>query len=203
MERYTEVRWHGRAQQGVVTAAKLLAEAALREGKYVQAFPEFGPERMGAPVKAFNRLSDGPIRMHCQVKSPDVVVIADPTLIIGMGGVAGGTGRKSPLAEGVKDTTVFIVNTPKDAGRMREELGLKNGRGRVYTVDASKISLDKVGRHMPNTAMLGAMAKVTSMVELSSLIENFKENYSKKFSPKTIEGNVGAMERGFEEVKGE
>ncbi|MBI5560395.1 MAG: 2-oxoacid:acceptor oxidoreductase family protein [Deltaproteobacteria bacterium] len=197
MERYTEIRWHGRAQQGVVTAAKLLGEAALREGKYVQAFPDFGPERMGAPVRAFNRLSTEPIRLHCGVKNPDVVIIVDPTLIAG-GGVS-----QSPLLDGMKEDTVFIVNTPKGAAGMRGALGLKNGEGKVYTVDASRISLEKIGRHLPNTAMLGALAKVTNVVEMSALIENFKENYSKKFSPKVVEGNIGAMEKGSQDVKGE
>jgi pyruvate ferredoxin oxidoreductase gamma subunit len=152
MEAYTEIRWHGRAQQGVVTAAKVLGETALREGKFVQAFPEFGPERMGAPVKAFNRVSEEPIKLHCQVTSPRIVLIVDPT---------------------------------------------------VFTVDASVISMDTIGRHLPNTPMLGALSKATSIVELDSLVDNFRENYSKKFSPKVIEGNVEAMKRGFNEVKGE
>ena len=198
MAEYTEVRWHGRAQQGVVTAAKLLGEAALREGKYVQAFPEFGPERMGAPVRAYDRLSDEPIRLHCQVNNPNIVLIVDPTLI----GTLRADDSASGLTDGTSPDAVFIVNTTHSAGAMRRELGLGK-EAKVFTVDASKISMETIGRHMPNTPMLGALAKVTSIVKLDSLIDNFKENYSKKFSPRVIEGNVEAMKRGFEGVKGE
>lgn len=201
MEGYTEVRWHGRAQQGVVTAAKVLGETALREGKFVQAFPEFGPERMGAPVRAFNRVSVEPIKLHCQVTSPSIVLIADPTLI----GVtlAGGIETLGGVTDGAPEEAVFIVNTPKSPVEMRKELGIKSASTRVFTVDASQISMETVGRHMPNTPMLGALAKATSLVELESLVDNFRENYSKKFSSKVIEGNLDAMKRGFSEVKAE
>ncbi|MBI5885164.1 MAG: 2-oxoacid:acceptor oxidoreductase family protein [Deltaproteobacteria bacterium] len=192
MENYIEVRWHGRAQQGVVTAAKLLGESCLISGKYVQAFPEFGPERMGAPVRAYNRISSDPIRLHCQVTEPRYVLIADPTLI----GVVG-------VTDGTPADAVFIVNTAKPAAQMREELGLKGKGARVYTLDASKISLETIGRVMPNTPLLGALAKVTDIIPLDALIANFKENYAKKFSDKVIEGNVSAMKRAFEEVKGD
>jgi pyruvate ferredoxin oxidoreductase gamma subunit len=201
MEGYTEVRWHGRAQQGVVTAAKVLGETALREGKHVQAFPEFGPERMGAPVKAFNRVSDEPIKLHCQVTSPRIVLIVDPTLI-GMT-LAGGIETSVGVTDGAPEEAVFIVNTPKSPAEMRGELDIKSPATRVFTVDASHISMETIGRHMPNTPMLGALANVTSIVELESLVANFRENYSKKFSPKVIEGNVEAMKRGFNEVSAE
>jgi pyruvate ferredoxin oxidoreductase gamma subunit len=201
MEAYTEIRWHGRAQQGVVTAAKVLGETALREGKFVQAFPEFGPERMGAPVKAFNRVSEEPIKLHCQVTSPRIVLIVDPTLI-GMT-LAGGIETSGGVTDGAIEEAVFIVNTPKSPGEMRKELAIKSPRAKVFTVDASVISMDTIGRHLPNTPMLGALSKATSIVELDSLVDNFRENYSKKFSPKVIEGNVEAMKRGFNEVKGE
>lgn len=191
MENYIEVRWHGRAQQGVVTAAKVLGEACLRSGKYVQAFPEFGPERMGAPVRAYNRVSDEPIRLHCQVSDPGYVLIADPTLI--------GTVN---VTEGVPEDAVFIVNTQRSPEEMRKELGLAGRKAKVFTVDASNISLDTIGRLMPNTPLLGALAKATGFITLDALIENFKENYSKKFSSKVIEGNVEAMKRGFSETKG-
>lgn len=192
MEKYLEVRWHGRAQQGIVTAAKMLGEACLIAGKFVQAFPEFGPERMGAPVRAYNRVSDEPIRLHSQVTNPRYVLIADPTLI----GTVG-------VTDGAPEDAVFIVNTHRSPAEMRTELGL-NGKGaKVYTLDASKISLETIGRQMPNTPLLGALAKVTSIATLESLIDNFKEHYAKKFSAKVIEGNVAAMNRGFQEVKGE
>lgn len=191
MENYIEVRWHGRAQQGVVTAAKVLGEACLRSGKYVQAFPEFGPERMGAPVRAFNRISADPIRLHCAVTDPGYVLIADPTLI--------GTVN---VIEGAPEG-VFIVNTPKSPQEMKKELGLEGRKARVFTLDAVKISLETIGRVMPNTPMLGALAKATNFVTLEGLIENFKENYAKKFPPKVLEGNVAAMNRGYNEVRGE
>lgn len=189
---YFEVRWHGRAQQGIVTAAKMVGEACLRSGKYVQAFPEFGPERMGAPVRAYNRISDEPIRLHCQVTEPKYILIADPTLISTVN-----------VVEGVPEDAIFIINTPKSPKEMRSELKLNSKKAAVYTLDASKISIETIGRNMPNTPMLGALAKATNVITLDALIDNFKENYSKKFSPKVIDGNVAAMNRGFQEVKGE
>src|SRR3989337_711629 len=133
MTAYIEIRWHGRAQQGVVTAAKVLGEACLRLGKYVQAFPEFGPESMGAPVRAFNRISSEPIRLHCQVTEPKYVLIADSTLI----GTALSKGIESSgsVTEGATEDAVFIVNTPKSPDEMRSELGLKGKKAHVYTVD--------------------------------------------------------------------
>lgn len=187
-----EIRWHGRAQQGVVTAAKMLGETAMKAGKHVQAFPEFGPERMGAPVKSYNRISDGEIRVHCQVTEPKYVLIVDPTLI--------GT---VDVTKGTPDDAVFIVNTQKSAAEMRNILGLADGVAKVFTLDASHISLETIGRQMPNTPTLGALAKATGVVTLEHLTENFKDNYSKKFSEKVIEGNVDAMKRGYEEVVGE
>lgn len=192
MERYLEVRWHGRAQQGIVTAAKVLGEACLRAGKFVQAFPEFGPERMGAPVRAYNRVSDEPIRLHSQVQNPRYVLIADPTLI----NVAG-------VTDGAPDDAIFIVNTPKSASDMRKELGLSVKTAKVYTLDASKISMETIGRNMPNTPLLGALARATTIIPLDALLDNFKENYAKKFPAKVIEGNINAMNRGFNEVRGE
>ena len=189
---YIEIRWHGRAQQGIVTAAKMVGEACLRSGKYVQAFPEFGPERMGAPVKAYNRVSDEPIRLHCQVTDPKYILIADSTLIATVN-----------VTEGAPEDAVFIINTTKTPAEMRNELKLKNKKTLVYTLDASKISLEAIGRNMPNTPMLGALAKATGVITLDVLIDNFKENYSKKFSAKVVEGNIAAMTRGLQEVKGE
>ena len=192
MADYIEIRWHGRAQQGIVTAAKMVGEACLRSGKYVQAFPEFGPERMGAPVKAYNRVSDEPIRLHCQVTDPKYILIADSTLIATVN-----------VTEGAPEDAVFIINTTKTPAEMRNELKLKNKKTLVYTLDASKISLEAIGRNMPNTPMLGALAKATGVITLDVLIDNFKENYSKKFSAKVVEGNIAAMTRGLHEVKGE
>ena len=200
MESTRELRWHGRAQQGIVTAAKVLAETALHEGKYVQAFPEFGPERMGAPVKAFNRVSTESIKVHCQVTNPSIVMIADPTLI-GMI-LAGGMETSGDVTSGATEDAVFIVNSPKSPEEMRKELEIKSDKVKVYTVDASAISTEVIGRHLPNTPMLGALCKVTGIVKLASLTDGFKENYASKYSEKVIAGNVKAMERGFDEVRG-
>ncbi|MFQ5479987.1 MAG: 2-oxoacid:acceptor oxidoreductase family protein [Thermodesulfobacteriota bacterium] len=195
MGKHTEVRWHGRAQQGIVTAAKLLGESCMQAGAYVQAFPEFGPERMGAPVKAFNRVSETPIRRHCQVTNPGYVLIADPTLIAGVDSGCG-------LTEGADEDAVYVINTAKSPEEMRAELGLTGKPARVYTVDAAHISIECIGRMMPNTPLLGALARVTEVVPLESVIENFRKNYTKKFGDKVIEGNVKAMQRGHDEVKG-
>lgn len=192
MEKYIEVRWHGRAQQGVVTAAKILGEASLRSGKYVQAFPEFGPERMGAPVRAYNRISDDPIRLHCQVTEPQYILIADPTLISVVN-----------VTEGAPEDAVYVVNTPKSPVEMKDILGLKGKKAKVFTLDAVNISIETIGRVMPNTPLLGALAKATGCITMEALIDNFKENYSKKFSPAVVEGNVTAMQRGYSELKGE
>jgi pyruvate ferredoxin oxidoreductase gamma subunit len=192
MSEFKEVRWHGRAQQGVVTAAKVLAETAMVDGRHVQAFPEFGPERMGAPVRAYNRISKDPIRIHCSVTEPGFVLIADPTLI-----------EIVPVTEGTSKDAIFIVNTEKSPADIRTQLGLAEGIGHVFTLDAVHISMETIGRVMPNTPMLGAFAKATGLIELQVLVDGFKENYSKKYSSKIIEGNQQAMKRGFEEVKGE
>lgn len=189
MADYTEIRWHGRAQQGIVTAAKVLAEAALSSGKYVQAFPEFGPERMGAPVRAFNRISSEVIRLHGSVANPSIVLIVDPTLI--------GT---VDVTEGTPDNAIFIINTPKTPDEMRKNISV-NKSAKVFTIDAGKISIECIGRHIPNTPMLGALAKATAVVSVDAVIDDFKENYAKKYSPQVIEGNLKAIKEGFEQVK--
>ncbi|MFQ5441342.1 MAG: 2-oxoacid:acceptor oxidoreductase family protein [Thermodesulfobacteriota bacterium] len=192
MESFLEVRWHGRAQQGVVTAAKLLGESCLMAGNFVQAFPEFGPERMGAPVRAYNRVSASPIKLHCQVTNPGFILIADPTLIGGSAGVTTGALKGA----------LFIINTPKPPEEMRKELNLADKTAKVYTVDAATISLEAIGRFMPNTPLLGALARVSDIVDIEAVINNFKTNYAKKYGPKIIAGNVEAMKRGYDEVKG-
>jgi pyruvate ferredoxin oxidoreductase gamma subunit len=187
-----EVRWHGRAQQGVVTAAKVLGETALCTGKHVQAFPEFGPERMGAPVKAYNRISDDEIRIHSQVTNPGFVLIADPTLLAVV-----------DVTEGAPDDAVYIINTSKSPSEMRTALGKRADKARVFTVDASHISNECIGRNMPNTPLLAAFARATGIIKLDDLLDGFQENYSKKYSQNVIAGNLSAMKRGFDEVRGE
>ena len=187
MKTATEVRWHGRGGQGTVTAAKVFAETALSGGKHVQAFPEYGPERMGAPLRAYNRISSEPIRIHCQVTNPDVVVVVDPTLLQG-GNVTDGTNEKA----------IFVVNTPEDSRTIKKQLGLTAQK--VYTVNASKIALETIGRPMPNTPMLGAMAKVSGLITLDNLLADTKKGFSKKFSEKVVNANLQAIQQAFDEV---
>ena len=187
-----EIRWHGRGGQGAKTAALLLGEALLATGKYMQAFPEYGAERMGAPIQAFNRISDHPISLHCHVTEPDVVVVIDPTLL-----------EAADVTEGLGPAGKLLVNTTVTPTQVRAKLGLV-GR-QVYTVDASGIALATIKRNIPNTPMLGALAKVSGVIDLESLIEDSHKRLEKKFraKPEVIAGNLEAMRRGYEEVRGE
>lgn len=189
MEETFEIRWHGRGGQGTVTAAKVLADACLSGGRHVQAFPEYGPERAGAPLRAYNRISSREIRMHCPVLHPQVISIADATLLDGVN-----------VTEGALDNTMFIVNTSKDPEEIREKLKAKPSQ-KVFTVDASKIALDCIGRALPNAAMLGAICKATNLITLDALLEDVRKSFGKKFSQKIIDGNLEATKRGCEEVK--
>lgn len=190
MEEILEIRWHGRGGQGAVTASKLLAAAALEEGYYIQAFPEYGAERMGAPVQSFNRVSKEPIELHCQVKEPEVVLVLDSTLL-----------KSIDVCEGVKGGGIIIVNTSKTPDEVEELLKL-NGRSiKVYTVDATKISIETIGRAMPNTPMIGALVRVTGFLKLNSLLENIKKSLSKRFTKDVVEGNLNAIKRAYEEVR--
>ena len=185
-----EVRWHGRGGQGAVTASKLLATSALAEDKYIQAFPEYGPERMGAPIQAFTRISETPIKIHCHVANPSIVVVLDPTLL----GVV-------DVTEGLTEDGVLIVNTNESPAQIREELKLK-GR-KVYTVDASKIAQDTLGRPLPNTPLIGALIKATGLLSLENVLADIKDKFKGKFSSKIVEGNLEAIKRAYKEVKGE
>ncbi|MGI6575910.1 MAG: 2-oxoacid:acceptor oxidoreductase family protein [bacterium] len=194
MAKLVEVRWHGRGGQGAKTAALLLAEAASDAGgKYIQAFPEYGPERMGAPVQAFTRISDAPITMHCNVTNPGTVVILDPSLI----------GGSVDVTSGVGESGVYIVNTNATPEEMRAKLGIKAGK--VYTVDANQIALDTIGRAIPNTPMMGALIKVTGILPLETLLADTEKKLNKKFAgrPQIVEGNLQAIKRAYQEVKGE
>lgn len=184
-----EIRWHGRGGQGTVTAAKVLADACLSGGRYVQAFPEYGPERSGAPLRAYNRVSTKELRMHCPVLHPNVIAIADATLLDGVN-----------VTEGAKEDSIFIVNTSKEPSEIREKLKLLPSQ-KVYTVDATKIAIDCFGRALPNSPMLGAVCRVTSLVSLEALLEDVRKSFGKKFSQKIIDGNLEATKRGYEEVK--
>lgn len=184
-----EIRWHGRGGQGTVTAAKVLADACLSGGRHVQAFPEYGPERAGAPLRAYNRISSREIRMHCPVLHPRVISIVDPTLI-----------ESVNVTDGATEDAVFVVNTSKSPQEIREKLGA-GPKQRVFTVDATKIALDCFGRALPNSPMLGALCKVTGLITLEHLLEDVRKSFGKKFAQKIIDGNLEATRRGYEEVR--
>jgi pyruvate ferredoxin oxidoreductase gamma subunit len=188
MDEIIEVRWHGRGGQGVVTASELLAECALQEGKYFQGFPEYGPERMGAPVRAFTRISESPIHIHSPVETPDIVVLLDPTL-------AG----KVDIAEGLPDSGILICNWSKGVKDLRRLLGTE--RGQLYVVDATRIAIDSIGRAITNTPMLGAVVKATSIVKFETLLEKTRERFEGRLSEKLVEGNIAAVKRAYEEVE--
>jgi pyruvate ferredoxin oxidoreductase gamma subunit len=188
MAETVEIRWHGRGGQGTVTAAKVLADACLSGGRHVQAFPEYGPERAGAPLRAYNRISSKELRMHCPVLEPDIVNVADATLLDSIN-----------IAEGAKENTIFIVNTSKAPKEIREKLKAIKGQ-KVFTVDATKIALECFGRAMPNAPMLGAVCKTTGLITLEHLLEDVKKSFGKKFAQKIIDGNLEATKRGYEEV---
>jgi len=189
MAKTVEIRWHGRGGQGTVTAAKVLADACLSGGRHVQAFPEYGPERSGAPLRAYNRVSDSELRLHCPVLHPNVVAVADATLLDGVN-----------VAEGAKEDAIFIVNTSKDPSAIRAKLGLIPTQ-KICTVDATKIALECFGRALPNAPMLGAVSRATGIIGLDALLQDVKKSFGKKFSQKIIDGNVEATKRGFEEVR--
>ncbi len=187
-----EIRWHGRGGQGAKTAALLFGGAALDTGKYIQAFPEYGPERMGAPVTAFNRLSDERIYVHSGIKSPDVVVVLDPSLI-----------EPARVIDGLKDDGILLVNTADSPADLKKRLGLGSGV-KVYTVDASKIALETVGRDVPNTPLLGALARITGVLEFDPMMDSIRKKLGMKFRgrEKLVEGNLASVKRAYEEVKG-
>ena len=188
MGKIIEIRWHGRAGQGVVTAGELLAEAAMEEGKYFQAFPDYGPERMGAPIKSYTRISDEPIEIHHQIMNPDVVIVVNPNLI----GVVN-------LTEGLKEDGTLIVNTTESPAEIRKRMGFKGGK--VATLDATRIALDTLKRDIPSTLMLGAVAKVTGLVSLDSIARRTEERLGEKLSKELVEANLTALKRAYEEVK--
>jgi 2-oxoacid:acceptor oxidoreductase gamma subunit (pyruvate/2-ketoisovalerate family) len=180
-----EIRWHGRGGQGVVTAARLLAAAALLEGKHVQAFPEFGPERMGAPVRAFTRISDTPIHNHSQVYEPDIVVVLDSTLL-----------KSEDVTKGLKGGGKLIINTRAGPAQFKKHIDSKAIN--IFTVDATQIALDVLGKAIFNTAMLGALVKVTGFVSLTSLNRVMVDRFGKAIAQK----NIAAAKRAHLEVRG-
>ena len=188
MKKYFEIRWHGRGGQGTVTGAKSLAEAIQGTGMCVSAFPDYGPERRGAPLRAFNRFADHKIRTHVPVLEPSVVMIVDPTLI---GSV--------DVTAGVTDETVFVVNTEKNVAEIRESLGLTTQK--LLTLHANEISLELFGREIPNSAMMGGFAKACpDIISLEQLLEGAAEAFKHLLSADIVEKNLEAIKRGYQEA---
>lgn len=180
-----EVRWHGRGGQGIVTVSRLLAQAALLDGKYVQAFPEFGPERRGAPVTGYTRISDEPITIHSQIYNPHIVVVVDPTLI-----------GKVDVTRGLVSKGLIVAHSEKSPKELKEILGLSDAR--IYTVNAMRISLDILGRPIYNTAMLGALLKAAPLAKMESLTKVIAERFPGPIGEK----NIAVIKRAYEEARG-
>ena len=190
MEKIMEIRWHGRGGQGDKTAALLLADAAFNTGKYVQGFPEYGPERMGAPITAYNRISSERSTVHSNIYNPDYVVVVDETLISSV-----------DVTAGLKETGAIIINSEKTPAKLRSHL--KGYKGRVYSIDAGKISVEELGKNFPNTPMLAAIVKVSGVVEPDEFVKDMEDSFKHKFAskPQVIEGNMRALKRSMEEVQ--
>lgn len=189
MNNLIEIRWHGRGGQGAKTASLLLADAAFNTGKYIQGFPEYGPERMGAPITAYNRISDKPITIHSNIYEPDYVVVVDDTLL-----------ESVPVTAGLKKEGAIVINTTKSPEYLKEKL---NGYdGNIYTIDARKVSEETLGKYFPNTPMLAAIVKVTGIMSDEAFLEDMKGSFKHKFAkkPEVIEGNMKALELALNEV---
>ena len=185
-----EIRWHGRGGQGAKTAALLLADVAFKTGKYVQGFPEYGPERMGAPITAYNRISDQPIRVHSNIYTPSLVAVVDETLL-----------HSVNVTDGLKKEGAIIVNTAKDPEEIRPML---NGyEGKIYTIDARKISVEALGRYFPNSPMLAAVVAVGKIMERNAFLSEMRNSYRHKFAkkPEVIDGNMMALELTYNALK--
>ena len=183
MKNLIEIRWHGRGGQGAKTASLLLADAAFNTGKYIQGFPEYGPERMGAPITAYNRISDEPITVHSNIYNPDYVVVVDDSLL-----------ESVDVTSGLKEEGAIVINTTKNGEELRKYL---NGyKGNVYCINARKISEEALGRYFPNTPMLAAIIKVAGIMSDEALLEDMKGSFEHKFAskPEVIEGNMKALE---------
>ena len=189
MNNLIEIRWHGRGGQGAKTASLLLADAAFNTGKYIQGFPEYGPERMGAPITAYNRISDKPITIHSNIYEPNYVVVVDDTLL-----------ESVPVTAGLKKEGAIVINTTKSPAYLKEKL---NGYdGNIYTIDARKVSEETLGKYFPNTPMLAAIVKVTGIMSDEAYSEEMQGSFKHKFAkkPEVIEGNMKALELALKEV---
>lgn len=190
MSNLTEIRWHGRGGQGAKTAALLLADVAFQTGKYVQGFPEYGPERMGAPITAYNRISDTKIRVHSNIYDPQYVVVVDESLL-----------ESVDVTSGLKKDGAILVNTQKT----KEEIipHLKGYEGSVYTIDARKVSMETMGKYFPNTPLLAAIVKVAGIMDEETFLREMRASFSHKFAskPEVIDGNMAALEMALKEVR--
>jgi len=185
-----EIRWHGRGGQGAKTACMLLADVAFNSGKHVQGFPEYGPERMGAPITAYNRVTDEHCKVHSNIYTPDYVVVVDETLL-----------KSVDVAKGLKETGALIINSKKTPEEIRPML---NGyKGKVCVIDAERISMETLGKNFPNTPMLGAVVKVSKVIEEERFIRDTRDSFEHKFAtkPHLVEGNMKALIKSMEEVQ--
>ncbi len=190
MDNLIEIRWHGRGGQGAKTASLLLADAAFNTGKYIQGFPEYGPERMGAPITAYNRISDTPITVHSNIYEPDYVVVVDDTLL-----------ESVDVTAGLKETGAIVINTTKSPEYLKSVL--KGYQGKIYTIDARKISMEALGKYFPNTPMLASIVKVANILSDEDFLKDMEGSFKHKFAkkPEVIEGNMKALEMALKEVK--
>jgi pyruvate ferredoxin oxidoreductase gamma subunit len=189
MSKLTEIRWHGRGGQGAKTAALLLADVAFQAGKQVQGFPEYGPERMGAPITAYDRISDDEIRVHSNIYDPDFVAVVDDTLL-----------HSVNVTGGLKENGGILINTQKSKEEILPLLG--DYKGRVFAIDARKVSLATLGKYFPNTPMLAAMVKISEVMEIDVFLREMKSSLEHKFArkPEVLDGNLKALSMAIEEV---
>jgi pyruvate ferredoxin oxidoreductase gamma subunit len=186
MSQMTEIRWHGRAGQGVVTAGELMGESAMHEGKYFQSFPEYGAERMGAPIKSYTRISDQPIELHCPILEPDIVIVVNPNLL-----------SVVDVTEGLKRDGILIVNTHETPAKIREKL--KYTTGSVWCIDASKVANEELKRDIPSTMMLAVVAKATTIIHIEATIELTREKLGDKLRAEVVQANLRALQRCYDE----
>ena len=190
MKKNIEIRWHGRGGQGAKTAALLLADVAFNTGMHVQGFPEYGPERMGAPITAYNRIGESEIRVQSKIYHPDYVVVVDETLL-----------HSVDVTNGLKEDGAIVINTPRP---IEEILPLLNGyKGSVYTIDAHKVSMEAMGKYFPNTPLLAAIVKVANIMDEETFLREMQASFKHKFAskPEVIDGNMKALEMALKEVK--
>jgi len=190
MSKMVEIRWHGRGGQGAKTASLLLADAAFNTGKFVQGFPEYGPERMGAPITAYNRISGERFTIHSNIYTPDFVVVIDETLL-----------SVVDVTKGLKKEGAIIINSEKTPAQLKDKL--KGYSGKVCVIDARKISEEVLGKNFPNTPMLGAVVKVSGLIPDDVFVKDMESSFRHAFAnkPHVIEGNMNVLKRSMQEVQ--